>query len=615
MSTESDLHSPAEIPSPWATFFQPASRREFFASWLELQLSLIPQGLRGVLVLKGESSESFVPVATWPPADTEAERLADICERVLEERVGLVAEALFSQPGAVSGKKHYSVGFPLQVGRRLLGVVAVEVSVADEGQLRTVMHSLQWGAGWLEVDDWRLQGETERHHLAGMQAAINLLATILVEETSSSADLLFVTELATLLQCDRVTLGVVKKGRAKVIAISHSAHFGERMNISRAVAEAMDEAILQGKEILYPHTEGTLVTRAHEQLMKDNGAVSLFTLPLFGGGKYYSALTLERDRAFCEEDLHLCRCVCSLAGLSLENRRLNDHSIFIKIGDALLLQLSRLFGPKYLGRKLLAVGLVTVALFLAVATGEYRLSADSVLEGSVRRVLAAPFNGYIREAPVRAGDIVAKDEKICSLDDRELRLERLNWLGQRSQYQRQYMEALANHERAQMQIINAQLEQANAQLQLVEGRLERTVLRAPFKALVVNGDLSQQLGGLVQQGETLFEIAPLEEYRLILKVDERRIGDVRVGQAGRLLLTSLPAEYYDFTVERITSIPTAEEGRNFFRVEAQLAKISPRLRPGMEGVGKISIDRRKFVSIWTRDFVEWLRLWLWSWWP
>ncbi|PKN35162.1 MAG: hypothetical protein CVU61_04100, partial [Deltaproteobacteria bacterium HGW-Deltaproteobacteria-19] len=59
----------------------------------------------------------------------------------------------------------------------------------------------------------------------------------------------------------------------------------------------------------------------------------------------------------------------------------------------------------------------------------------------------------------------------------------------------------------------------------------------------------------------------------------------------------------------------AEEGKNYFRVEAMLDNMSPRLRPGMEGVGKIEVDRRLMISIWTRGLIDWFRLRLWSWLP
>jgi multidrug efflux pump subunit AcrA (membrane-fusion protein) len=166
-----------------------------------------------------------------------------------------------------------------------------------------------------------------------------------------------------------------------------------------------------------------------------------------------------------------------------------------------------------------------------------------------------------------------------------------------------------------VQIIDAQIDQATAQLDLVESQLERTKLIAPFGGVVVSGDLSQRLGGLVEQGEVLFEVAPLDSYRVILQVDESRIADVNEGQRGVVVLSSLSDKKFPFMINQITPISTPMEGRNYFRVEAELEDVSGSLRPGMEGVGKISIDRRRLVSIWTRDVREWLRLWVWSWWP
>jgi len=39
------------------------------------------------------------------------------------------------------------------------------------------------------------------------------------------------------------------------------------------------------------------------------------------------------------------------------------------------------------------------------------------------------------------------------------------------------------------------------------------------------------------------------------------------------------------------------------------------LRPGMEGVGKIGIEQRRYVWIWTHQAVDSLRLLLWKWLP
>ena len=46
-----------------------------------------------------------------------------------------------------------------------------------------------------------------------------------------------------------------------------------------------------------------------------------------------------------------------------------------------------------------------------------------------------------------------------------------------------------------------------------------------------------------------------------------------------------------------------------------LGTASPRLRPGMEGVGKIDVEPRRLVWIWTHRLVDWARLFIWSYLP
>jgi hypothetical protein len=50
-------------------------------------------------------------------------------------------------------------------------------------------------------------------------------------------------------------------------------------------------------------------------------------------------------------------------------------------------------------------------------------------------------------------------------------------------------------------------------------------------------------------------------------------------------------------------------------VEATAKGATENLRPGMEGVGKIQVERRKLLWIWTHKLVHWVRMWVWSWWP
>ena len=94
-----------------------------------------------------------------------------------------------------------------------------------------------------------------------------------------------------------------------------------------------------------------------------------------------------------------------------------------------------------------------------------------------------PVAGYLSEAQSRAGDVVKAGQVMATLDDRDLRLERLKWATQRAKQQREYSEALAKQELAKAQVLRTQIEQADAQLTLLDEQISRLRITAPFNRM------------------------------------------------------------------------------------------------------------------------------------
>ena len=293
----------------------------------------------------------------------------------------------------------------------------------------------------------------------------------------------------------------------------------------------------------------------------------------------------------------------------------DERWLVVKMADSLSRQFKKILGPGHLVRKAILLGILGLLIFSTVYTVDYRVTAPTALEGKIQRVVAAPFRGYIKQATVRHGDLVRKGDRMCLLDDRDLKLERVRWVTEQQQYAKEYQAALARHDRAKIRILRAKIDQANAQIALIDKQLSRTNVVAPFDGVVTSGDLSQSLGAPVDRGEVLFEVAPLADYRVIAKVDERDIDRIREGQESLLMLPSMPGEVFKFTVELITPVSVAREGRNYFRVEGRLETSTDRMRPGMEGIGKIKVDRRPLIWVWTHEIVDWGRLLIWRWRP
>jgi hypothetical protein len=609
----------------WTNMAGAGSLEEYGRSWLALQCSLIPCAVQAILVMKEEAGNGFTPVAFWssdPGAD--GERLAEVSERALQEGRPLLTELPAPSGDGLSGRaengrfRRYGLACPLVLDDRLRGVAAIEAAPRSEEELGSVMEHLQWGLPLVELFLRRQQTRENAAIITRLRSAIDLLAAVLSKEDFDEACMTFVTGMAASLQCDRVSIGFQRRHDVQVKAVSHSAVFDKRTSFIQSLGTVMDEAILQGSEVVYPPPPGStpLILRNHEEFVRQYRAKAVLTVPLYGNGSYYGALTLERngETSFSPEDVNACKSIFALAAPALEGKKIQSLSLVRQMYRASQQGLKRLVGAGHTGTKLVSLLLAALIVFFFFARGEYRITANSTLEGSVRRTIAAPFKGYIREAFARHGDAVHEGTVLCTLDDRDLRLEKTNLAGQESQLLRQHQEAIALHDWAKANVIKAQLDQAIAQLDLTDVKLQRTVIRAPFDGFILMGDLSQKLGSAVEQGDVLFEIAPLSGYRVILQVNEAEITHVHEGQRGTLALSALP-EAFGFVVRKITPISAVLEGKNCFRVEASLDRTTSALRPGMDGIGKISVERRRLISIWTLKLRNWLRLWFWSWRP
>ncbi len=606
-------------PALWKKITEASTEQDFCQSWIRLQCRIINNASGGVVVLGDPDAGHYAPVAFWPKGLRERKHFAKIIEEALKQDKGVVLKSE-SDDSDLSDVENIHIAYPVRVDSEIHGVVAIEVTRQPDEQMQSAMRQLQWGAAWIE--SWLLRKKADPDAVVRQRliTVLELAAITLQDQKFKSAAMTFVTELATRLSCDRVSIGITKDENARVTALSHSAQFGKQMNLIRSIGNVMDESLDQHTVLLYPSTDEKTyhVLRAHKELARQHGADHILTIPFFDDQyKGYGALTLERsgDKHFSEEDVQLCDAVAALIAPILEEKRRNDRPLLFKAKDSFYDQVDKLLEPEHTLSKIIAGAMIFLFLFCVFAKGDFRVTAQTVMEGAIQRSITAPFEGYLFEAKFRAGEKVKKGQVLAGLDSRDLRLERFKWVSERQQYILEFRKAMAEGETATTKILQAQIEQAEAQLKLLEEQISRASISAPFDGLIVSGDLSQSLGSPVERGQVLFEVAPLDSYRVVLEVDEKDIKQIALHQKGELVLNALPDTKFTFEITKMTPVSTAKEGRNFFRVEASLDENTPRLRPGMQGIGKVNIDRRRQVWIWTHDIVDWLRLKLWSWMP
>lgn len=580
---------------------------EVAAALLQTLSRLNPNFEQIVLVLADGPTAKLQPAAVWPTGATPLRTLLTAVQGTAKSNKMIMENTAEGQT---------ALAVPIMVDDKLRGVMGVLIREPDDTAIRTAIDHVQWASGWIEAL-LRRRKLTDGESLSNV---IELLATSLHHARFQEAATAVATELANILDCERVAVGFIKRRHTKVRALSNSATFQKQAGLISSISAAMDEAVDQQAMVAFPERDGqsARINRAHEALAKDQDNVATASFPLTEGKKVIGAITLEKatGEGFDEQTLQTAEYAAVLLGPVLDVKRREDRWIITKIWGSFTDLLGRLIGPRNWGLKLGAAALVAFVAFCYFATGTYRVTAQAVLEGKIQRSITIPLAGFLSEASVRAGDIVSEGQVIARLDDRDLRLERLKWASQRAQQQREYSQAIAGRQRTDARILESQIQQADAQLALLDAQLERMVVRAPFTGVIVSGDLSQALGAPLERGDVVFEVAPLSDYRVMLRVDERDIREIQPGQVGNLALAAFPDTPVGVEVIRITPISTAAEGENFFVVEAALAgETTQELRPGMEGVAKIEIREERLVNIWTKRTWLWLRMTAWKWWP
>ena len=391
----------------------------------------------------------------------------------------------------------------------------------------------------------------------------------------------------------RLSLFEVKRDLARWWVAADTSHAEKGSPAVQEASELANRALVEGREFSAPGS---------------------WSLPLLEQGEVVAVLVAQSVTPLPESALLILRTSAVVTEPLLRHWREAQRGLLPHAGAALRSLWRKLRGPGHWTWKAGAAGAVLLLAVLLLVPVDDRVTANTVIEGRTRQLVTAPFEGFVAEALVRPGDRVAKGQVLLKLDDRDLKLERGKLLGERDQAAAKLRQAMAEREASAVALASAEVQAAQGQLDLVEAKLARAALLAPMDGLVVSGDWVQQIGGPVELGKELFEIAASDGYRVVLHVPEREIARVKPGQVGVLRLSGQPQTGFDFALSRVTATASVQDAANGFRVEAAWVGDAPALSPGMQGVAKVTVGRANLLTIWTRSSIDWLRMKLWTWW-
>ena len=505
------------------------------------------------------------------------------------------------------------IPFDISEINALVAVFLVEAK--DSNLLQRLYNQVQHGFGLLCLSETRPRTDLKPAAVKRLTQSIDVVSAVNQQEKFMSAAMAFCNEVASQWHCERVSLGFLKGRYVQVKAMNHTEEFYRKMGLIQDIESAMEECLDQDTEILVPISkEAAYIYRSAQNLSERGNPRSVLSLPLRQHDNVFAVLTLERmlEKPFTPDEIETLRLSCELCMARLGDLFQYDRWFGSALAKKTREMFANILGPTHTWAKVAGIGLFLVLIFLIFAKGQFRPDAPFVLETIQQQVIPAPFDGYLKTVEVDVGQSVEQDTSVlATLDTAELRLQLAAAQADKAGYLKQVSAAMRDNETAQAQIAQANADKAQAQIDLLNHQIGQSQLTTPLAGVVVKGDLKRQIGAPVRTGDILFEVCPIESIRAQLLVPDDLILYMEVGQEGRLATASYPDKPIRFVIERIDPMAEVVNQRNVFKVRARLTETYPWMRPGMEGVAKVEVGKKRYVWIWTRKVTNWLRMKLW----
>ncbi len=602
---------------------------QFLVNLLALQCHVASAAAGAILRVGGDARGEIL--AVYPPLakdTTVPVWLAQAAERASKavSEAGTVISALHDAEDLYGqSPTRHLVMVPLTGGAGVRGLAAFAIKTTDPKALEESRNRLELTVALMSLYEMRLAMQQREGNLRRLRMAMETLASVNEQQRFAGAAMVLCNETASRWHCDRVSLGFLRGRYVQLRAMSHTEKFSRKMKLVQDVEAAMEESLDQDLEIVFPPgDEAMYVNRAAAELSRRHGPNAIVSLPLRHLGKVLAVLTVERtaDKPFLPDEVESLRLTMELCTARLVALSQSDRWFGARLAVGVRKGLSYVLGTKGTWAKVAALAVLAAVLFLFYAKGQYTAQAPFALEASVQRLVPAPFDGFLEKVSVKPGDSVTGGKTVlATLDTAELRLKLGGAKVERIRYLREAAAAMRDGKTVEAQIARFQAERVAIQMQLIEDKIRRGAIIAPIGGTVVEGDIEKLEGKRVNLGDVLFRVAPLGDLRAELSVEEDQIADVleakrRAENEGRdlkgeLSTVSHPDKRIEFVVDRINPVAEVMENRNVFKVRVRLVNVEEWMRPGMEGVARISIDRRRYAWIWTRKLINWVRMELW----
>jgi RND family efflux transporter MFP subunit len=419
---------------------------------------------------------------------------------------------------------------------------------------------------------------------------------------------------------ERAWVALDQRGKLQLKAISGmeqvsigSKEVEDLQSILPAIAQFSEPAfVTQRDEVI--DLPNHAFDEAFRRYFHESGIRSIYALPLADDEGRLGILSFESTQPDFLTDAHLevIQVLCGQATVAVRNASLYKEVPFIGFLEPILQKKQRLLALEKRRRSIFMAALGGLALFLAIFPIPMRVDGPAVIAAARSVKIQPEIEGVVRDVYIREGQHVNEGQLLAELEDWNYQSD---LAAARAKLQTATLEmnhALAVNDGSLAGRHRVEVEYWTAEVQRCEQRLDRTRLRALFSGWITTPRVEESRGRHLAAGDTFAELVDSTRATADVAMDESEMPLIQQGAKAAVKLDSFPTTTFRGVVEVLSPKSRVDGDTRYFDARVNLSNPDGRLRPGMQGIGKITIGWRPIGYVLFRRPALWVYSKLWS---
>lgn len=413
----------------------------------------------------------------------------------------------------------------------------------------------------------------------------------------------FVNLSSQVIEYDRAAIGLFHRDTLRISAISGQEKVDRKMEEVSTLEKLLSWVGKQklpiyvsslGEEIQAENEETKEKLKQYFQLSEMR---SFLAIPLVDEEGILGVMSMESQahNFLTESSLEVVEILSNQLTVALRNAELYQQIPLAKVIHPIVSKKRALFK---MPRKKLGLLALTLGLFLSFLIfwkSELKVSCPAVMWPLHTYTVTAEVEGIVKEVLVREGETVEAGQVLAKLYNEDI-YSRLNEAQLQIKTSRETARNLFAASRInQYQIEKSQINKLETEISLLKSLQDKTKMTSPITGKVLTPRLEEKVGEFLEKGDSLCQVADLDEMRAELQFPGKDINLVKENQKVKLLVSAFPQGIFWGVVEKVSSKANPVEEGKRFTVIAQIDNIDGLLRPGMTGQAKVYCGKKSLA--------------------